>query len=325
VSAQTRVAAVVAAVACAAAGGVVGVTLLQTRGEQRGTLGVTTPQRGRPPLYLDLGVRTDPEAVALRRASGLYAQGRLAAAERIFRRFDSLQAQIGAAYASWPDGSRDRLEALVAERPRAGVALLQLGLADYWEGRVAAAQSLWRRAAAAAPDSSAGVQASTFLHPELAPGLPFFVPSFTVPAAIERLSPPAAYRALRRAARRPDARAKLLYGIELQNLGRPLSAERQFAAAAALAPNDPDAQVAAAVGRFTKDHPERAFSRLGPLVKTFPHSATVRFHLGLLLLWLKEVDRARTELSLAATEAPRSPVGTAAAKLLSQLPRTRTK
>jgi predicted Zn-dependent protease len=169
------------------------------------------------------------------------------------------------------------------------------------------------------------VQASTFLHPEQAPGLPFFVPSFAVPAAIERLSPPAAYRTLRRAARRPDARAKLLYGIELQNLGRPLSAERQFAAAAALAPDDPDAQVAAAVGRFTKDHPERAFSRLGPLVRTFPHSATVRFHLGLLLLWLKEVGRARTELSLAVAEAPRSPVGTAAAKLLSQLPRTRTK
>ena len=28
-----------------------------------------------------------------------------------------------------------------------------------------------------------------------------------------------------------------------------------------------------------------SFSRLGPLVKTFPRSQTVRFHLGLLLAW----------------------------------------
>jgi len=34
----------------------------------------------------------------------------------------------------------------------------------------------------------------------------------------------------------------LLYGAALQKLGRPVSAEREFAAAAKLAPGDPDAQ-----------------------------------------------------------------------------------
>jgi tetratricopeptide (TPR) repeat protein len=325
VSDRSRVALVVAALACAAAGAVVGVTVLQTRGEERGTLGVTTPQKGRPPLFLDLGLRTDPEAVALRRAGALYAGGEVGAAGRIFERYGSLQARIGAAFARWPDGSRDRLQELVAESPGSGVALLHLGLADYWAGRVADAGALWRRAAAAQPDTSAAVTAGTFLHPGMVPGLPFFVPSFAVPASVVKLSAPEEFRVLRRAAERPDAHAKLLFGVELQNLGRPISAERQFAAAARLAPDDPDAQVAAAVGRFTKDHPERAFSRLGPLVKRFPHAATVRFHLGLLLLWIRDVGQARRELAQARTEAPASPVGEAAQRLLSKLPRTRTK
>ena len=57
---------------------------------------------------------------------------------------------------------------------------------------------------------------------------------------------------------------KLLYGAALLRLGRTVSAEREFAAAAALAPHDADAQVAAAVGRFDKANPSLAFSRLGP-------------------------------------------------------------
>jgi tetratricopeptide (TPR) repeat protein len=85
----------------------------------------------------------------------------------------------------------------------------------------------------------------------------------------------------------------LLYGLALQRLGRPLSAERQYAVAAALAPANVEAQVAAAVGRYRKDSPQRAFSRLGPLARKFPRAATVRFHLGLLLVWLGRADAAR--------------------------------
>ena len=87
-------------------------------------------------------------------------------------------------------------------------------------------------------------------------------------------------------AAKPDAHAKLLYGVALQRLGHRLSAQRQYDAAARLDPGDPETQVAAAVGRFDKGKPSAAFSRLGPLTKRFPHAATVRFHLGLMLLWL---------------------------------------
>src|SRR5204862_1366237 len=101
-----------------------------------------------------------------------------------------------------------------------------------------------------------------------------------------RLSPPQQFPYLRRKAAGRAARAKLLYGLALQRLGRRLSARRQYDAAASLAPSDPETRVAAAVARFDKSRPAAAFSRLGPLTKRFPHAATVRFHLGLLLLWL---------------------------------------
>jgi hypothetical protein len=64
---------------------------------------------------------------------------------------------------------------------------------------------------------------------------------------------------------------------------------------ARLHPSDADAQVAAAVGRFDMDDLSASFSRLGPLVKRFPRSQTVRFHLGLLLAWTGQRDLAVKE------------------------------
>jgi len=130
---------------------------------------------------------------------------------------------------------------------------------------------------------------------------------------------------LARAARKPELRAKLLYGVALQRVERPVSAERQFAAAAALAPDNPEAQVAAAVGRFDKDNPSAAFSRLGPLTKRFPRAPTVRFHLGLLLLWLNDLPDARKQLRLARAEAPGTPLAREANRFLVRLSSIGTK
>jgi tetratricopeptide (TPR) repeat protein len=317
---------VVVVAACATAGAAVGITLLQTRGEQRGEVGVTKPRKGFPPLLLDLGLRADPQASALRRASALYDRGKHAAASKIFDRYGSLDARIGAAFSRWPDGSLERLKQLVVAAPKSSTAELHLGLAYYWSGRTGDAVTAWRIAESAQPDTPAAVHASDLLHPSLPiPGLPPFTPSFGPPAALARLPPAEELAALARAARRPDARAKLLYGVALQRLGRRVSAERQFAAAARLAPDDAEARVAAAVGRFTKAHPERAFSRLGPLVRVFPHAPTVRFHLGVLLLWLGDVKKARQELRLAHAEAPNSPLGREAKSFLSRLASIGTK
>ena len=213
----------------------------------------------------------------------------------MFERYGSVEARVGAALSAWPDGFVE-LQNLSRDHPESGAAQLALGLGQFWRGQTGDAQRSWRRAAAAEPDSTYAVRADDFLHPELpVPGLPAFVPSFASPAPLERLSPPEQYAFLRRRAEKGKVRDVLLFGAALQRLGRPLSARREFERAAALAPNDSEALTAVAVGHFDKDRPAQAFSRLGPLTRRFPRAATVRFHLGLLLVWMGQVDDARRQ------------------------------
>jgi tetratricopeptide (TPR) repeat protein len=312
VSSRGRVFALVLAAAALAAGLVVA-GVLATRSD---VPGAPKARAGRPPLSLYLGIRNDPEAIALNRAQKLYADKRYAEAARIFGRYESLEAQVGSALSAWPSGSVDRLEELQSEHPRSALVALHLGLALYWERRDADAVEAWRAARREQPDTPYAGRADDFLHPRFAPGLPRFVPSFPLPRRLRGLTLPQQGAALRAAASTANVRAKLLYGSYLQQLGKPLSAERQFAAAARLAPNDPDARVAAAVGLFDKARPARAFGRLGPLMRTFPRAQTVRFHLGLLLLWSAQLDEARRQLRLARAEDPRSLLGTLASEYL---------
>jgi tetratricopeptide (TPR) repeat protein len=323
VTARTRTLAFVVAAALAAAGATVGVTLA-TRSHPPKPAAPSKPRPGFPPLYLDLGVRTDAVAQAIRHASDLYGKGRHPEALRIFERYPDLEAQVGAAIAGWPTGSIQRLEALAASNPTRAVVRLNLGLADFWAGRAEQAVTAWREAVRVEPDSPAAVSADTFLHPGFAPNLPFYVPSFAPPRGLDALAPDRQLAELARRARSGGAHEKLLYGSALQRLGRPVSAEREFAAAARLAPNDPDAQVAAAVGLFSKADPTRAFGRLGPLTARFPKAATVRFHLGELLLWSRQLAKARTQFGLAVREGPGTPVGAEAQLFLDRLPRAGT-
>ena len=110
--------------------------------------------------------------------------------------------------------------------------------------------------------------------------------------------------------------SQLLQGAAYQQVLRPVSAERAFLAAVKAAPNDPEALTAAAVGLYDKDRPALAFSRLGPLARRFPHAQTVRFHLGLLLIYFGDMPRARRELALARAQDPRTLLGKRAETLL---------
>jgi hypothetical protein len=132
-------------------------------------------------------------------------------------------------------------------------------------------------------------------------------------------------RILERAARTGGVDAKLRYGSALWFLKRRVSAERQFEAAAKLAPDDPRALTLSAVSRFTKRNPVAAFGRLGPLTGRFPRSAVVRFHLGVLLIWTREVAKGKKQLSDAVMFEPGSPWAKAARELLSALPKDGTK
>lgn len=327
-SARTRVLTIAGLGAALAVAAIVGVTLLQSRGSDSGsasTAAVTKPRPGSPPLILDLGVRNDPEALALRHGAALYLKGQHAAAGRIFARYSSLPARIGTAFAAWPDGGLDTLKALVASNPHSALAELHLGYAYLWSGRNADAVLAWRQAVKVEPDSSAAVSASDLLHPSFLPGLPYIVTTLEPPARVKALPAPQELDALALAAARPDADAKVLYGVALWNLRSPLSAERQFRAAAALAPDDAMALTAAAVGSFSKARPVLAFSSLGPLTGTFPRSSVVRFHLGVLLLWSRELAKARSQLQLAVSLEPGSPYALEAKKLLGALAAAGTK
>jgi tetratricopeptide (TPR) repeat protein len=97
------------------------------------------------------------------------------------------------------------------------------------------------------------------------------------------------------------------------------SGETIYLEAAKLHPNDVQAQVAAAVGRFNEDDIAAAFSHLGPLVTRFPHSQTVRYHLGLLLAWTGQRTEAVREFTLAVQLGPKTTMGREAAEFLKGL------
>jgi hypothetical protein len=312
VTPRVRVAVVVGAVAVAAVAAVIGISVLSGDDDS----GSARPRAGHPPLSLQLGVRTDPESTTLRRAANLYVAKRYAAAGKLFRRSSSLEAKVGAALSAWPNGSLATLERLGSANPRSGVVQLHLGFGRVWAAK-GDARAAFRRAEAD-PDTPYALTAQTILHPEFARGQPIFVPAAPAPASLAKLAPPAQLATLRRRSGRSVADA-LRYGVALQRLGKAVSAERVFAAAARKEPGNAEARTAAAFGRFTKDEPVRAFSKLGPLTKTFPGRATVRFHLGLLLLWTGEVAEGRKQLRLAQKAEPGSPLAREAGRLLARI------
>jgi tetratricopeptide (TPR) repeat protein len=317
-SARSRVGLVVAGVALVAGAAVVGITAVTSDDPPSAVAAEPTTRPGAPPLSLDLGVRVDREARDIREGVRLYEAGRRTEAAPLFARHDSLEARIGELFSRWPDGTVSRLTQLSGLHPRSAAIQLNLGIARFWAGEDGA-KAAWESAAELEPDTVYAVTAGNLLHPEFARNLPIFVPTAPLPASIRRLEPPAQFRALARRARAGSSTDRLLYGVALQRLGRQVSAERVFSQAAARAPDDPQARVAAAVGLFDKAQPAKAFSRLGPLTKTFPHAATVRFHLGLLLLWSGQVKEARRQLRLARTVEPGSPLVGVARRYLDEL------
>jgi tetratricopeptide (TPR) repeat protein len=290
---------VVAVIALAAAAVAVAGGVLLDGGEEA--------TAGRPPP-LELGVLPSdaPQARALVAAERAYEQGRLAEARRRFEGVlasdpSSLEAAVGAAVAAWPDATVARLRDLVEEHPNSALVRLHLGLALHGEGDTEEAEAQWREAEKRDPDTPAALRAEDLLHPDMAPGRPFFFPSSTpAPGLAEDLTAAEQLAELDRRAESGEVDDLLAYGVALQRVGRPLSARAVFDRAIERAPGNLEAQVAAAVGRFDKDAPEDAFSRLGPLARDHPKAGVVRFHLGLLLLWIRAVDEARRQLELAA-------------------------
>jgi hypothetical protein len=299
------------------------VAVVSADGDSATTTGLPEPRPGRPPLSLALVMRDDAEAHDLGRAASLYKRGRLGPAAALFANHDSLEAKVGAAFAAWPEGTYDRLEQLAKLYPEAAVVQLHLGLARLWAQRGDPVEA-WRAAVEAEPDTPYAVLAGNVLHPQLPRGLPAFIPSFSAPQEVTELQPERQLEALRRRAERGGVRELLLYGVGLQRVGRPVSAADAFARAAQRAPRNVDAQVAAAVGKFDKAEPALAFGSLGPLTRTFPHEPTVRFHLGVLLLWTGRVDAAERQFRIASRMKPGSPLAREAVRYLETIRKARS-
>lgn len=224
-----------------------------------------------PPLELSA------DSPALRAAEAAYERGDRRGARERFEAFlardpGSVEAAVGAAIAAWPDGTIERLRDLAREHRASGVVRLHLGLALFSAGKRDEALGEWREAEQRDPDTPAALRAEDLLHPDMAPGRPYFYP----------------------------ASDRLADGVALQRAGRPVSALRAFERALAAEPDSLEAQVAVAVARFDKDEPAQAFSRLGPLARDHPEAEIVRYHLGLLLLWIRALDEAEEQLSRAA-------------------------
>jgi tetratricopeptide (TPR) repeat protein len=317
----------VAALAALAAVAVTGAAVLSAEEAESGPASATQaqPRQGFPRLQLALGVRDDAEARDLRRAAQLYESGKRDEAGGIFGRYDSLEAKLGAAFVAWP-ASEDRIEQLGALFPRSALVQLHVGLARFWAG-TGGAVTAWREARDVEPDTPYAVRAGDLLQPTFAPGLPVFSPSFAF--TIEGETPAEQLQWLRQGSEasfvsRLDLEYDLLYGVALQRLGRPVSARRVFADAARRNPDDVDALVADAVGRYEKSNPSEAFSRLGPLTRRFPKAATIRFHLGVLLLWQGDVPEAKRQLRLARAAEPGSRIAREAGRYLDEVAKAGT-
>jgi tetratricopeptide (TPR) repeat protein len=212
----------------------------------------------------------------------------------------------------------ERLETLAAEQPSSGVARLHLGLALLASGDEQGARAAWQEAERVDPDSPAALRSEDLLHPQFAPGHPPFVAALGSPPGLDGLSPEAQLGELERRAATGGVDERLVYGIALQRVGRPVSARAAFQSALEADPGSLPARVAAAVGRFDKDDPSQAFSRLGPLADS-DENGVVRYHLGLLLSWMGQVDEAARQLELARNADPEGFYGREAERLLNRL------
>jgi hypothetical protein len=324
VSARRRVALLVGAVAIVAVA-VVAVAVVSSDGGSAASPSTTTPgvRPGRPPLSLAPGFTHSPGARLVEQGIRLYQRRELDKALVVFSLSDALEAKVAVAILRWPNGTLARLEQLAKLYPDEAVVQLHLGLARLWsnEGDPVAA---WRAALEVEPDTPYAIVAGNLLHPDLPRGLPAFIPSFSPPASITSLPPARQLAALRSAAERGGVREQLLYGVGLQRVGRPVSAARVFDRAARRYPGDVEAQVARAVGRFDKDAPERAFGLLGPLSATHGDDPSVRFHLGVLLLWTGRIKLAEHQFGLAAHARPGSPLAREAERYLETIRRARS-
>jgi tetratricopeptide (TPR) repeat protein len=207
-------------------------------------------------------------------------------------------AGVRAAFAAWPGGTIPQLQLLARDHPSDPVVRFNYGIALLCKGYLADASTALAAAKSSGRDTYYEMRADELLHPQ------FFQPSdglYPIFQPVGRVDP------------------LLLRGQIAQRQGHQHTAERLYAKAARLHPDDDQAQVAAAVGLFDEDHLSRSFSRLGPLTKRFPRSQSAHFHLGLLAAWVGLRSEAATQFEAARRLGPTTSLGRQAAEFVARL------
>lgn len=203
-------------------------------------------------------------------------------------------AAVRAALAQKPVAAARALEQLAFLAPNDPVVQFNYGTTLYCGGFLADAVQAFRAAKRAGRDTYYEIQSDLLLHPQyFSQGYPPFQSESHDPL--------------------------LVRGAIFQRQGHQHSAERVWSRAARLQPMSDEAQVAAAVGLFDMDNLSASFSKLGPLVRRFPTSQSVRYHLGLLLAWTGQRDQAITEFRLARSLGPNTALGKEARTFLGGL------
>ncbi|MGH3002778.1 MAG: tetratricopeptide repeat protein [Gaiellaceae bacterium] len=191
-------------------------------------------------------------------------------------------AAVKAALAKPALAAAHSLEPIEQRSPKDPIVQFNYGVVLFCSGYLDEATQAFRAAKTTGRDTYYEMRADEILHPQ------YFAPA----DGLYPLFEPVGKNPL------------LLRGLQLQRQGHQHSAERVYARAATLHPDLAEAQVAAAVGRFDEDDLSASFSRLGPLVKRFPQSQSVRYHLGLLLAWTGQRRQAAIEFRLARSLGP---------------------
>lgn len=201
---------------------------------------------------------------------------------------------VRAAFADWPRGTLDDLEALASDYPGDPVVQFNYGIALDCRGFLENAEQALQSAKRSGKNTQYQIDADVLLHPQyFQDGYPIFVPVSHNPL--------------------------LVRGSLQQREGHQVSAEQLYARAARLHPNDPEALVAAAVGRFDEDDLNASFSRLGPLVKRFPRSQVAHYYLGLLSVWIGDGKQAIPQFKEALALGPKTALGKQTATLLQKI------
>jgi hypothetical protein len=288
--------ALLAAAAIVAGGVVAGIIVWQSRGgSQAPPQAVAHPLAGKPPVVIRMPGRPVPASHP--RAVLAAAVSRLPAGD--------VRIAVARAMVGYSAATRQSTLAALGRLPRNDPAVaFNLGVAELWAGRPAAATLELKRVRVLDPYGYYGTNADNLLHPDEVRGYPPYVYPGPAPQGS-----PAQLEAAARA--HPSATRWLKAAVRVEAVNR-LQAIADAKRALALDPVGLAPQVASAVLGFQKDNPMASITTLTQLAGNDPKNTEVRFHLGLLYFWIRSGGDAAAQMRLVRADAPKGPYATLA-------------